>query len=75
MLQESVPPQGGPLAVLEARRGDYVRTSKRAAAILSVCTRTVWRLIESGKLNAISISERRRGILASELARYMGRPQ
>lgn len=63
-----------PLRALEARRGDYVVSIKEAAAILTVCTKTVRNLIGAGKIQSIAVSERRRGILASELARYMTGP-
>ena len=63
--------RSGPLAVIEERRGDYVLSIKDAARILSISTRTIWRMIGARKLNAIQISERRKGLLASEIARHM----
>ena len=61
----------GPRAVLVATADDYVISIREAAGILGVCSRTVWRLIENRKLSAIRLSERRRGILASDLRQYM----
>jgi excisionase family DNA binding protein len=63
--------RSSPLAAIEARSGDYAISIKEAAKILTLSTRTVWRLIEDQKLHAVRLSERRRGILASELSRYM----
>ena len=64
-------PNRGRLAAIEDRRGDYVISVKEAARILSISTRTVWRLIAAGKLAAVQISDRRKGILASEIAQRM----
>lgn len=61
----------GPLAALEARRGDYAITITEAAKISGACTRTIWREIERGKIRAIRYSSKRTRVLASELARYL----
>jgi excisionase family DNA binding protein len=68
---ESEPRQAGRLAVLARHSGDYVLTLKESAEILSISDRTVQRLVASGKLTAVKISDRRIGILASELARFL----
>ena len=62
----------GPLAAIESRGGDYVLNVTEAAKILSISPRTLRRIITAGKISAVQVSARRRGILASELARYMG---
>jgi excisionase family DNA binding protein len=63
-----------PRVGLAAHGGDYVMSIPDAARVLSVCSRTVWRLVENRKLRAIRLSERRRGIMASEIAAYLNRP-
>lgn len=62
----------GPLAAIESRRGDYVLSIAEAAKILSISSRTLRRMIDAGTIAAIQVSPRRRGVLASELARHMG---
>ena len=59
------------LAVLASRGGDYVMTISEVARVLTVCTKTVRRAIDARKIHAIRVSERRRGILASEVARFL----
>ena len=70
--QEATPigAQSGRSAVL-VRGGDYVMTIADVARVLTVCTKTVRRAINDRKIHAIRVSERRRGILASEVARYI----
>lgn len=74
-LETADPNTGGQrrsLQTIEARHGDYVVSIKEAASILTVCTKTVRNMIDAGRIKALRVSERRMGILASELARYMG---
>jgi len=44
---------------------------KEVARLLSIHRQSVWRLIKSGKLNAVNVTEGRRVILKSELDRYL----
>ena len=60
-----------PRAPLNGRVADYVLTIRDTAALLSVCTKTIVRMLADGRLRGIRISERRRGILASEVARFL----
>lgn len=61
----------GPLAAIERRASDYVISIRDAAGILTISPRTLWRMLESNKIHGVRLSERRRGILASELSRYL----
>jgi len=67
---EMVRPSGS-RAVLEKHHGDYVNSFGDVAGILGVGKRTVFRLVEAGKIKAINVSLRRRGVLASEVARVL----
>jgi len=67
---EMVRPSGS-RAVLDRHHGDYVLPFRDVAEILNVSTRTVFRLVESGRIRAINVSLRRRGVLASEVARVL----
>lgn len=57
----------------EVQFTDYVLTMKEAAQLLSLSERTLWRLIAARQIFAIPLSTRRRGILASEISRYVGK--
>lgn len=50
---------------------DYAYSLKQAAAFCGVSLRTIRRLIESGKLNSVKASTRRRIIRRSELERHL----
>ena len=69
-MMELVRPSGG-RAVLQQHHGDYVNSFGDVAAILGVSKRTVFRLVEAGRIKAINVSLRRRGVLASEVARVL----
>ena len=58
-------------AVLRERSGDYALSIPEAAAIARVSQRTMWRLVSTQKIKSIRASERRRIIMASELARHL----
>ena len=60
---------------VELRFKDYVLTTKEAAQLLSLSERTVTRLIAASRLNAVAVSTRRKGILASEISRYLGKKE
>lgn len=51
----------------------YMLTVKEAANILGVSVHTVYRLIESGELPAIKVSQRKTVIKAEEIERYINR--
>ena len=60
-----------PIAPQTGRVTDYVLTIADTAGVLSVCTKTIMRMLADGRLRGIRISDRRRGILASEVARFL----
>lgn len=51
----------------------YMLTVQETAKILGVSVHTVYRLINSGDLSAVKISQRRTVIKAEELERYINR--
>ena len=55
------------------RRRRLIYTPQTFAKELGVSVRTVWRLIESGKIYTVRISLRRRGIPGEELDRVISR--
>ena len=61
----------GMLAALAAHQGDYILKIREAAGIMSVSGRTVQRLVKAQKLRAVRLSDRRIGIWASEVSRYL----
>ena len=65
------PDQPAPRGPHTGRVTDYVLTIADTARTLSVCTKTIVRMLADGRLHGIRISERRRGILASEVARFL----
>lgn len=67
---EMVKPTGS-RAVLERHSGNYVMSFRDVAEVLSVSPRTVFRLVQAGRIPAINVSLRRRGVLASEVARIL----
>jgi hypothetical protein len=50
---------------------DYALSIPKAAEIAGVSKRTMWRLIEDGKVKSIRASVRRRIIMMSELSRHL----
>ena len=60
-----------PIAMLQQRSGDYALSIREAANIARVSDRTMWRLIGNKTIKSIRASERRRIIMASELARHL----
>jgi excisionase family DNA binding protein len=42
-----------------------------AAKALTLSERTIWRMIENGKIKSVKVSERRRVITAAEVARIL----
>ena len=60
-----------PIVTLQQRSGDYALSIPEAAAIARVSSRTMWRLVSDSKIKSIRASERRRIIMASELARHL----
>jgi CRP-like cAMP-binding protein len=61
----------GRLAALDSRAADYVMSLADVSRLLGVCVRTVTRMVADRRLRGIRISERRRGVLASEVARFL----
>ena len=51
----------------------YMLTVQETAKVLGVSVHTVYRLISSGKLNAIKVSSRKTVIKAEEIERYINR--
>lgn len=51
----------------------YMLTVQETAKILGVSVHTVYRLINSGDLSAVKISQRRTVIKAEEIERYINR--
>lgn len=51
----------------------YMLTVQEVAKILGVSVHTVYRLINSGDLSAVKISQRRTVIKAEELEKYINR--
>lgn len=51
----------------------YMLTVQETAKILGVSVHTVYRLINSGDLSAVKISQRRTVIKAEELEKYINR--
>ena len=51
----------------------YMLTVQETAKILGVSVHTVYRLINSGELSAVKISQRRTVIRAEEIERYINR--
>lgn len=51
----------------------YMLTVQETAKILGVSVHTVYRLINSGDLSAVKISQRRKVIKAEELEKYINR--
>jgi predicted DNA-binding protein (UPF0251 family) len=60
-----------PIVTLQQQSGDYALSISQAAKIARVSSRTMWRLIEKSQIKSIRASERRRIIMASELARHL----
>jgi hypothetical protein len=50
---------------------DPVLSIPQVAGVLNVSPRTVWRVIGEQKLRSLKMSQRRRGVLTSELQRYL----
>lgn len=50
---------------------DQIYTLKESASLLRVHIQTLYRLIKSGDIKSLSITEGRKGILSSELERYI----
>jgi predicted DNA-binding transcriptional regulator AlpA len=48
---------------------DPVLSIRQTAEVLNLSERSLWRLISAGKIRTLRISTRRRGVLASEIAR------
>lgn len=57
-------PQGG-------YTGDRGRSFKQAAAILNLSVKTIQRRVAAGAIKAVSVSERRKIITDSEIARVL----
>lgn len=51
----------------------YMLTAKEAANILGVSVHTVYRLVESGELSAVKLSQRKTVIKAEEIERYINK--
>lgn len=51
----------------------YMLTVQEAARVLGVSVHTVYRLINSGELSTVKISQRRTVIKAEELEKYINR--
>lgn len=51
----------------------YMLTVQEAARVLGVSVHTVYRLIDSGDLSAVKISQRKTMIKAEEIERYINR--
>lgn len=51
----------------------YMLTVQETARVLGVSVHTVYRLINSGDLSAVKISQRRTMIKAEEIERYINR--
>lgn len=51
----------------------YMLTVQETAKILGVSVHTIYRLINSGDLSAVKISQRRTVIKAEEIERYINR--
>ena len=51
----------------------YMLTVQEASRVLGVSVHTVYRLINSGDLSAVKISQRRTVIKAEEIERYINR--
>jgi hypothetical protein len=60
-----------PIVMLQQRSGDYALSIREAANIARISTRTMWRLIGNNTIKSIRASERRRIVMASELARHL----
>ena len=54
-----------------AYQGNRAVSIKKAAEILDVCPRTIWRRIEAGEIAAIKVSTRRRVITTDEINRIL----
>lgn len=63
--------RSSPMAALERHAGDYVVSLEESAKILNVCGRTVLRMLDDRTLAGVRVGRRRRGIMASELARHI----
>lgn len=51
----------------------YMLTVRETAKVLGVSVHTVYRLIDSGDLSAVKISQRKTMIKAEEIERYINR--
>lgn len=51
----------------------YMLTVQEASRVLGVSVHTVYRLIDSGDLSAVKISQRKTMIKAEEIERYINR--
>jgi predicted DNA-binding transcriptional regulator AlpA len=48
---------------------DPVLSIRQTAEVLNLSERSLWRLISAGKIRTLRLSARKRGVLASEIAR------
>jgi excisionase family DNA binding protein len=55
----------------DQQQGNRALSIADAAKALTLSDRTIWRMIENGKIKSVKVSERRRVILAAEIDRIL----